>query len=115
MAFSFTHDKLGDAMREKHRNGIDVKGVFDESGLNRYSEYQIMDRDGLSVTVDRTRGAMHHKVIVIDEKTVITGSYNFSKSAEIRNSENLLIIKGNKKIAQAYIEEFKRLKFPFSK
>lgn len=115
MAFSFTHDRLGDAIREKHKKGIVVKGIFDESGLNRYSEYQVMDRDGLSVTVDRTRGAMHHKVIIIDEKTVITGSYNFSKSAEIRNTENLLIIKGNKKIAQVYIDEFRRLGFPISK
>lgn len=113
MAFSFTHDKLGNAMRERYKQGVVVKGVFDESGLNRYSEYQIMERDGLYVTVDRTRGAMHHKVIVIDEKTVITGSYNFSKSAETRNTENLLIIKGNKKIAQAYIDEFYRLQFPF--
>lgn len=115
MAFSFTHDKLGDAMREKYRQGIDVKGVFDESGINRYSEYMIMKKDGILVNVDRTRGAMHHKVIVIDEKTVITGSYNFSKSAETRNVENLLIIKGNKKIAQEYIDEFYRLKWPFSK
>ena len=43
------------------------------------------------------------------EETVITGSYNFSKNAEERNSENLLIIKGNPDIAQAYLAEFDRI------
>ena len=63
----------------------------------------------MSVIQDKNRGAMHHKVIVIDEETVITGSYNFSKNAEERNSENLLIIKGNPDIAQAYLSEFDRI------
>ena len=63
----------------------------------------------MSVIQDRNTGTMHHKVIVIDEETVITGSYNFSKNAEERNSENLLIIKGNPDIAQAYLAEFNRV------
>lgn len=110
MAFSFTHDMLGKAMRDRFKSGIPVNGVFDELGLNEYSEYEGMQKAGLSVSVDRTHGVMHHKVIVIDEETVITGSYNFSKNAETRNSENLLIIKGNKDIARAYIDEFNSLK-----
>ena len=60
--------------------------------------------------MDVSPGNIHHKVIVIDEETVITGSYNFSKRAEEQNSENLLIIKGNKDIAQSYLAEFNRLK-----
>jgi phosphatidylserine/phosphatidylglycerophosphate/cardiolipin synthase-like enzyme len=52
---------------------------------------------------------MHHKVIVIDGETVVTGSYNFSKNAETRNNENLLIIKGNREIAEAYLAEFERV------
>lgn len=110
MAFSFTHDKLGKAMRDRFQLGITMGGLFDESGLNAYSEYEPMQKAGMSVRVDRSSGAMHHKVIIIDEETVITGSYNFSKNAETRNSENLLIIKENKDIAQAYLAEFNRLK-----
>lgn len=111
LAFSFTHDKLGKAMRDRFKLGVTMGGVFDESGLNAYSEYEPMKKAGISVRVDRSSGAMHHKVIIIDEETVITGSYNFSKNAETRNSENLLIIKGNKGIAQAYLNEFNRLKW----
>ena len=109
MAFSFTQDALSSAMRDRFESGIDVQGVFEERQISRYSEYEPMKAAGMSVIQDKNRGAMHHKVIVIDEETVITGSYNFSKNAEERNSENLLIIKGNPDIAQAYLAEFDRV------
>jgi phosphatidylserine/phosphatidylglycerophosphate/cardiolipin synthase-like enzyme len=110
MAFSFTQDALGSAMRDRFESGIDVRGVFERRQVDdRYSEYNAMKKAGLRVALDKNKGAMHHKVIVIDEETVITGSYNFSKNAEERNSENLLIIKGNPDIAQAYLAEFERV------
>ena len=113
MAFSFTHDQLGEAMRKQFNSGISVDGVFSARQYRtdgRYSEYSSMKKSGLSVKLDNESGTMHHKVIIIDGDTVITGSYNFSKNAEIRNSENLLIIKGNREIARAYLDEFARLK-----
>ena len=110
MAFSFTQDALGSAMQDRFESGIDVQGVFEKRLVDdRYSEYNAMKKAGLQVAQDGNKGAMHHKVIVIDEETVITGSYNFSKNAEERNSENLLIIKGNPDIAQAYLAEFNRV------
>ena len=110
MAFSFTQDALGSAMRKRFESGIEVRGVFEKRQVDgRYSEYNAMKKAGLPVVQDRNSRAMHHKVIVIDAETVITGSYNFSKNAEERNSENLLIIKGNPDIAQAYLSEFQRV------
>ena len=110
MAFSFTHDALGDAMRDRFEFGVDVQGVFEErQANNQYSEFNTMKDAGLRVVLDENRGAMHHKVIVIDGETVVTGSYNFSKNAETRNNENLLIIKGNREIAEAYLAEFERI------
>ena len=110
MAFAFTHDALGGAMRDRFKSGIDVRGVFEKRQAdNRYSEYEAMKAAGLPVIMDKSRGTMHHKVIVIDGETVITGSYNFSKNAEERNSENLLIIKGNREIAAAYLAEFEKI------
>ncbi len=110
MAFSFTHDKLGKAMRDRFQKGILVEGVFEERQISVHSEYKSMKEAGIPVIIDTSSGTMHHKVIIIDDETVITGSYNFSKNAETRNSENLLIIKGNKEIARAYLDEFNRLK-----
>ena len=109
MAFSFTHDALGGAMRDRFKSGIDVQGVFEERQVDKYSEYEAMKAAGLPVVIDKSRGTMHHKVIVIDGETVITGSYNFSKNAEKRNNENLLIIKGNREIAAAYLAEFEKI------
>ena len=109
MAFSFTHDALGEAMRKQFKSGIEVQGVFEARQVDEYSEYESLKAAGLPVIKDKNKGAMHHKVIVIDAETVITGSYNFSKNAEKRNSENLLIIKGNREIAEAYLTEFAKL------
>ncbi len=111
MAFSFTHDALGQAMRDSFKSGVAVQGVFEERQVNAYSEYESMKGAGIPVIQDRNTGSMHHKVIIIDEETVITGSYNFSKNAETRNSENLLIIRENHDIARAYLAEFDRI-FP---
>lgn len=110
MTFAFTHDALGGAMRDRFKSGIDVHGVFEErQANNEFSEYKAMKAAGLSVILDKRSGAMHHKVIVIDGETVITGSYNFSKNAEKRNNENLLIIKGNREIAATYLTEFAKI------
>ena len=46
----------------------------------------------------------HNKIMVIDKETVITGSFNFTKAAEEKNAENLLII--NKELVKAYMEEW---------
>ena len=109
MAFAFTHDRLGDAMRDRFQSGIDVRGVFEGRQVDKHSEFQKLAAAGLPVIKDRNSGAMHHKVIVVDSDIVITGSYNFSKNAEKNNSENLLIIKGNREIAAAYLAEFERI------
>ena len=109
MAFSYTHDELGEAMMDMYESGITVRGVFDEKQISRHSKYAKMEEIGMQVRIDESPGTMHHKVIIIDEQTVITGSYNFSRNAETNNSENLLIIKNNKGIGKAYMEEFHRL------
>ncbi len=109
MAFSFTHNALGKAMRDRFKSGVAVQGVFEKRQIDQHSEYAPMKAEGMPVIQDKNRATMHHKVIVIDEKTVITGSYNFSRNAETRNSENLLIIKENRELADAYLAEFQRL------
>ena len=110
MAFSFTHDKLGNAMKERFQAGIDVRGVFETRGSNTsYSEYPSMKRLRIPVMQDTNKWILHHKVIIIDGRTVITGSFNFSQNAATTNDENLLILDGNTAIAQLYTEEFQRV------
>lgn len=110
MAFSFTHDGIGDAMIAKTENGVDVKGVFEARGTGtQYSEYGKMKDAGLDVRLDANKYICHHKVIVIDDDTTILGSFNFSQNATETNDENLLIIRNNKRIATKFLEEFDRL------
>ena len=93
LAFSFTHDGIGDAIIAQAKAGRKVGGVFESTGSNtRFSEFGRMKDAGLDVWQDGSSYAMHHKVIIVDEKVVIFGSYNFSESADDANDENLLII-----------------------
>ena len=110
MIFSFTHDGIGNAMIEKYKVGVDVKGVFEKRGSEtNYAEYTKMRDIGIPVKQDTNKWILHHKVIIIDQNTVITGSFNFSKNATKTNEENVLIIKGNPNIAKSYLAEFARV------
>jgi phosphatidylserine/phosphatidylglycerophosphate/cardiolipin synthase-like enzyme len=107
MAFSFTSDDIGNAIRDQAQAGIVVSGVMDEGQINsnQGTEYDAFKQAGVDVRRDGIDGMMHHKVIIIDESIVITGSYNFTASAETRNDENVLII-FNADVAARYMSEF---------
>ncbi len=110
MAFSFTNDPLGEAMRSMLEQGIDVSGIFETRGADtQYSECLPLLKSGADISLDGNPRTFHHKVIVIDGQTVILGSFNFSASADEENDENLLIIH-DPALAQAYEQEFQRMK-----
>jgi phosphatidylserine/phosphatidylglycerophosphate/cardiolipin synthase-like enzyme len=93
LAFSFTHDGIGDAIVAQANAGRKVGGVFETTGSNtKFSEFGRMKDAGLDVWQDGSPYSMHHKVIVVDEQVVIFGSFNFSDSADESNDENLLIV-----------------------
>ena len=109
MQFSFTSQPLAEIMIKKFKEGIEVKGVFEKKGSGtEYSQYTKMKIENVPVRLDGNRFTMHHKVIIIDDHIVITGSFNLSKNANTRNDENIVII-GSKEIALKYIEEFNRI------
>ena len=108
MAFSFTHDGLGGVMRERTAAGVDVRGVFETFGSETiYSEFRPLYCAGADVRQDGNPGMLHHKVIIIDETVVVTGSLNFSNNAADRNDENVLML-ADAGIARLYLEEFER-------
>jgi phosphatidylserine/phosphatidylglycerophosphate/cardiolipin synthase-like enzyme len=110
MAFSFTSDPLGELIRAKSAAGLTVVGVMDEEQVksNIGTEYDPFKHAGLDVYVDGNEGQMHHKTMIIDEEVVITGSYNFTRSAEERNDENLIAVY-NEQIAGFFLKEFQRV------
>jgi phosphatidylserine/phosphatidylglycerophosphate/cardiolipin synthase-like enzyme len=110
MAYSFTSDDIGLAIISRSENGILVVGVMDDSQVrsNTGTEFDRFIQAGLKVYKDGNSGLMHNKVIIIDRKIVITGSYNFSRNAEINNDENVIVIH-NPEIAKKYIQEFEKI------
>jgi phosphatidylserine/phosphatidylglycerophosphate/cardiolipin synthase-like enzyme len=108
MIFSFTNDDLGNAVLERAQQGVQVVAIFEQRGANTdYSECPTMLADGLDVRLDGNPRTFHHKVMIVDGSTVVTGSFNFSDSANEDNDENVLIIH-NTDIAALYEAEFNR-------
>jgi phosphatidylserine/phosphatidylglycerophosphate/cardiolipin synthase-like enzyme len=60
---------------------------------------------GISTFIDDKHAIAHNKIIIIDRETVITGSFNFTKAAEEKNAENLLVIK-SKELAKVYMDNW---------
>ncbi len=111
MAFSFTSDKIAQAMLQRAQAGVSVSGIFEEeqTNSNQGGEFDKLREAGLDVHTDGNPRNMHHKVIIIDDRIVLTGSYNFTNNAERKNDENLLIIH-DADLAALYLDEFEKVK-----
>lgn len=109
MAFVLTSEKIAQKLGELAKNGVKVYCVLDRGqARTRYSQSQFLLGCGVKMDIaPNSKGKMHHKVITIDEDTVITGSYNFSDNAEKGNDENIIVIR-NVELAKLYNKEFKR-------
>jgi phosphatidylserine/phosphatidylglycerophosphate/cardiolipin synthase-like enzyme len=94
---------------ERAKAGVKVRGVFENTGSDTaYSEYGGMKKAGLDVWQDGNPYLMHHKIFIVDGKTVVLGSFNFSENAETQNDENLLIV-DDPSLAQQFTAEFGRV------
>ena len=110
IAFSYTDPAIGAAMVRAKKRGVDVRGVMEKQNVRGTgSVFPLLQKAKVDIVPDGNCYIMHHKSIVIDTSTVITGSYNFTKSAEKSNDENLLIINGEGVAAQ-FIAEYDRVR-----
>lgn len=106
MTFSFTHEGIANVLLIKNQEGVAVSGVFENRGSgSEYSKFSVLDYQGIPVRKDGNPATMHHKVFIIDNRTVITGSFNPSKNADTANDENILIVE-DEEIASRFLEEF---------
>jgi phosphatidylserine/phosphatidylglycerophosphate/cardiolipin synthase-like enzyme len=107
-AYSFTSAPIAKALVDAHRRGVDVQVILDKSQrTERYSGATFLSNEGIPVFIDAAHKIAHNKVMVVDGKTVITGSFNFTKSAEEGNAENLLVISNAPDLAQRYTANWK--------
>jgi phosphatidylserine/phosphatidylglycerophosphate/cardiolipin synthase-like enzyme len=106
-AYSFTSKPIADALIAAKGRGIHVEILLDKSNQQEtYTELGHMLEQGLAPHIDAQHAIAHNKIMIIDRKTLITGSFNFTHQAEAENAENLLIIRGNSQLLKSYYDNF---------
>jgi phosphatidylserine/phosphatidylglycerophosphate/cardiolipin synthase-like enzyme len=112
-AFSFTHREIARALVMARRRGVDVQFLADPDQHERIDTSQVdeLARE-VPVFMDGGHASAHNKVMVIDAgepgATLVTGSFNFTQAAQYKNAENLLVIRGNPELVEAYRQNWFR-------
>jgi phosphatidylserine/phosphatidylglycerophosphate/cardiolipin synthase-like enzyme len=106
-AYSFTSDAITSALVEAKKRGVHVEILLDKSNeVERYSELRVFLDHGLAPLIDANHAIAHNKIMIVDQRTLITGSFNFTNQAEGENAENLLVIKGHGELLRLYRQNF---------
>lgn len=107
--FTISDDRITKAILKQQWKNIPIQIITDNDKCNDLgSDINQLFESGIDVKVDRTPYHMHHKYALIDDKVVLTGSYNWTKSAALYNHENL-ILTSNKDIVEKFVIEFNKL------
>jgi phosphatidylserine/phosphatidylglycerophosphate/cardiolipin synthase-like enzyme len=113
-AFSFTSRTLASALMAAQRRGVDVQVLADREQTFSGEASRIPDlvQAGIPVMLEVRYQSAHNKVMVVDAGTadaaVITGSYNWTYAAQNKNAENVLILRQNPEVANAYAANWRR-------
>ena len=108
-AYSFTSEPIAVALIEAEKRGVDVEVILDKSQEQaRGTEADLISQKGIPTYIDSAYRIAHDKVMIIDGIRVITGSFNFTKSAEDFNAENLLVISNDPPLADQYTASWKQ-------
>jgi phosphatidylserine/phosphatidylglycerophosphate/cardiolipin synthase-like enzyme len=107
-AYSFTSKPIAQAIAEAASRNVKVEIILDKSNRSdRYSAADFTAHKGIPTYIDDRHNIAHNKIMIIDQETVITGSFNFSRAAEESNAENLLIVK-NRELASKYLDNWQK-------
>lgn len=108
--YLFTSKPIADALIAAKKRGVKVQVILDKSQeKGTYGKWPVLRRDGVEIFFDREHETANNKVILIDDHTVITGSYNFTRAAEEKNAENIVII-NDEALCSKYLENFEKHK-----
>jgi len=113
-AFSFTSRALANALMAAKRRGVDVQVLADreQTFSGEASRIPELVQAGIPVMLEVRYQSAHNKVMILDAGTadaaVITGSYNWTYAAQYKNAENVLILRHNPDVANAYAANWRR-------
>ncbi len=107
-AYSFTSVPIAKALVDAARRGVKVIAILDKSQRSeRYTGATFLRNEGIPVWIDADHAIAHNKVMVLDGNVVVTGSFNFTRAAEEKNAENLLIIR-DQRLAKLYTNNWQK-------
>jgi phosphatidylserine/phosphatidylglycerophosphate/cardiolipin synthase-like enzyme len=111
LAYGFTSRPISQALVDAKLRGVDVEIVLDHSNeKDEHSDLHFLLEQKLSPVIDAHHAIAHNKVMLIDGRTIVTGSFNFTSHAESHNAENLVVIKGHPDLVSAYRHDFEHHK-----
>ena len=91
--YSFTSEPIAQALVKVEDRGVQIRILMDkQQAKGRYSKFSFLANNEVPVCLDKHSGSMHNKIAIIDSVVLLTGSFNWSRNAEERNEENLLVI-----------------------
>lgn len=93
-AYGFTHNAIAQALLRAHARGVKVMVLLDQKSqsTNQYV-IDLLQGERVPLKYDGRHAIAHNKVMVMDNNLVVTGSFNFTNSADSRNAENLLVLR----------------------
>ena len=107
--FTITDDRVTDCIVDAHARGVQVRVISDnDKAHDPGSDLHRMRRADLQVAFDRTPDHMHHKFAVFDNRLLVSGSYNWTRSASDRNEENI-IVTSDERLVQKFARRFESL------
>ncbi len=107
--FTITDDRISDAILEAHARGVTLRIVTDnDKAADEGSDVARLLAAGVPLRVDRTEYHMHHKFALFDGAILLTGSYNWTRSASLFNDENF-IVTDDPRFLVPFAERFERL------
>lgn len=109
-AYSFTSAPIAQAMARAEHRGVTVRVVLDKAQSEEpYSSARYLASEGVAVRANGRFALMHDKFLVVDGQTVETGSFNYTRSAQVRNAENVIVLHAAPAMARAYHNEWNGL------
>jgi len=107
--FALTNREIARALVDAKDRKVEIKIALDNAQIkDKYSKCRYLMKKDIDVKFHLGPGLMHDKFAVIDDRVVMTGSYNWTATAEKKNTENLLVI-ADKKLAEKFNKEFKHI------
>jgi mitochondrial cardiolipin hydrolase len=107
--YTITDDRISRSIKDAHRRGVGIRIITDDDKVgDTGSDIEEFRRAGVEVITDRATSHMHHKFALFDDRLVVTGSYNWTRSAADENQENL-VISDDARLVGAFRGEFERL------